>query len=114
MSILIDDSTRVICQGITGRQGTFHSERALASGTQIVGGVRQGKGGAMHLGVPVFDTVAEAMGETRAKLRTNSAKLWKTLCTKHETPGETLNETVDETQGETLAKLWTKQQRYSG
>ena len=66
MSILIDNSTRVVCQGITGRQGTFHSERALASGTQIVGGVRQGKGGAMHLGVPVFDTVAEAMGETRA------------------------------------------------
>ena len=66
MSILIDNSTRVVCQGITGRHGTFHSERALASGTQIVGGVRQGKGGAMHLGVPVFDTVAEAMGETRA------------------------------------------------
>ena len=66
MSILIDNSTRVVCQGITGRQGTFHSERALASGTQIVGGVRQGKGGAMHLGVPVFDTVIEAMGETRA------------------------------------------------
>ncbi len=66
MSILIDNSTRVVCQGITGRQGTFHSERALASGTQIVGGVRQGKGGAMHLGVPVFDTVAEAMGETQA------------------------------------------------
>ena len=66
MSILIDNSTRVVCQGITGRQGTFHSERALASGTQIVGGVRQGKGGAMHLGGPVFDTVAEAMGETRA------------------------------------------------
>ena len=66
MSILIDNSTRVVCQGITGRQGTFHSERALASGTKIVGGVRHGKGGAMHLGVPVFDTVAEAMGETRA------------------------------------------------
>ena len=66
MSILVDCTTRVICQGITGRQGTFHCERALASGTRIVGGVRQGKGGATHLGVPVFDTVSEAMQETQA------------------------------------------------
>lgn len=66
MSILVDPSTRVICQGITGRQGTFHSERALSSGTPIVGGVRKGKGGATHLGVPVFDTVAQAMEETQA------------------------------------------------
>ena len=66
MSILVDESTRVICQGITGRQGTFHCERALASGTQIVGGVRQGKGGTSHLGVPVFDTVAEAIEVTQA------------------------------------------------
>ena len=66
MSILVDESTRVIYQGITGRQGTFHCERALASGTQIVGGVRQGKGGTSHLGVPVFDTVAEAMKVTQA------------------------------------------------
>ena len=66
MSILVDESTRVICQGITGRQGTFHCERALASETQIVGGVRQGKGGTSHLGVPVFDTVAEAIEVTQA------------------------------------------------
>ena len=66
MSILVDESTRVICQGITGRQGTFHCERALASGTQIVGGVRQGKGGTSHLGVPVFDMVAEAIEVTQA------------------------------------------------
>ena len=66
MSILVDRTTRVICQGITGRQGTFHCERALASGTRIVGGVRQGKGGATHLGVPVFDTVSEAMQATQA------------------------------------------------
>ena len=66
MSILVDGLTQVICQGITGRQGTFHCERALASGTQIVGGVRQGKGGTSHLGVPVFDTVAEAINVTQA------------------------------------------------
>ena len=66
MSVLVDESTRVICQGITGRQGTFHCERALTSGTQIVGGVRQGKGGTSHLGVPVFDTVAEAINVTKA------------------------------------------------
>ena len=66
MSILVDCATRVICQGITGRQGTFHCERALASGTRIVGGVRKGKGGATHLGVPVFDTVSEAMQATQA------------------------------------------------
>jgi len=66
MSILIDRSTRVICQGFTGKQATFFSERAIASGTQMVGGVTPGKGGTMHLGLPVFDTVADAMQQTGA------------------------------------------------
>jgi succinyl-CoA synthetase alpha subunit len=60
MSILIGRSTRVICQGITGAQGTFHTEQAIAYGTAMVGGVSPGKGGSTHLGLPVFDTVAEA------------------------------------------------------
>ena len=60
MSILIDKTTRVICQGITGAQGTFHTEQAIAYGTKMVGGVTPGKGGTSHLGLPVFDTVEEA------------------------------------------------------
>ena len=66
MSILVDQSTRVICQGFTGKQGTFHSEQALAYGTRLVGGVTPGKGGQTHLGLPVFDTVADAVRETGA------------------------------------------------
>ncbi len=66
MSILIDKNTRVICQGFTGKNGTFHSEQAIAYGTLMVGGTSPGKGGAMHLGLPVFDTVAEAREETGA------------------------------------------------
>ncbi len=66
MSILVDSNTRVICQGFTGRQGTFHSEQALAYGTQMVGGVTPGKGGQTHLGLPVFDTVQDAVEETGA------------------------------------------------
>ena len=66
MSILIDSDTRVIVQGITGAQGTFHTEQGLAYGTQIVGGVTPGKGGTKHLGLPVFDTVAEAVEATGA------------------------------------------------
>ena len=61
MSILIGKQTRVICQGITGSQGTFHTEQAIAYGTQMVGGVTPGKGGTTHVGVPVFDTVEEAV-----------------------------------------------------
>jgi succinyl-CoA synthetase alpha subunit len=60
MSILINKDTRVICQGVTGAQGTFHTEQALAYGTRMVGGVTPGKGGTTHLGLPVFDTVGEA------------------------------------------------------
>src|SRR6266480_6403886 len=64
MSILVDKNTRVICQGFTGAQGTFHSEQAIAYGTKMVGGTSPGKGGTMHLGLPVFDTVAQAREET--------------------------------------------------
>jgi succinyl-CoA synthetase alpha subunit len=66
VSILIDSNTKVICQGITGSQGTFHSEQAIAYGTQMVGGVTPGKGGQTHIGLPVFDTVAEARERTGA------------------------------------------------
>src|SRR6201997_1448401 len=64
MSILVSASTRVICQGFTGKNGTFHSEQAIAYGTKMVGGVSPGKGGATHLNLPVFDTVAEAKEKT--------------------------------------------------
>jgi succinyl-CoA synthetase alpha subunit len=66
MSIMVDKSTKVICQGFTGSQGTFHSEQAVAYGTKMVGGVTPGKGGTMHIGLPVFDTVEEAVHETGA------------------------------------------------
>src|SRR6476619_4943008 len=66
MSVLIDKNTKVICQGFTGKNGTFHSEAAIAYGTQMVGGTSPGKGGSMHLGLPVFDTVAEAREKTGA------------------------------------------------
>jgi succinyl-CoA synthetase alpha subunit len=65
MAILVDQSTRVICQGVTGAQGTFHTEQAIAYGTAMVGGVSPGKGGSTHLGLPVFDTVAEAAEAVR-------------------------------------------------
>src|ERR1700685_4730359 len=64
MSILIDNNTKVICQGFTGKNGTFHSEAAIAYGTKMVGGPPPGKGGSPHLGLPVFDTVAEAKEKT--------------------------------------------------
>ena len=66
MSILVTKKTRVICQGFTGEAGTFHSEQAIAYGTQMVGGVTPGKGGSLHLNLPVFDTVAEAKAKTHA------------------------------------------------
>jgi succinyl-CoA synthetase alpha subunit len=64
MSILVDKNTKVICQGFTGNQGTFHSEQAIAYGTKMVGGTSPGKGGTTHLGLPVFDTVREAKDAT--------------------------------------------------
>ncbi|GJD43023.1 Succinate--CoA ligase [ADP-forming] subunit alpha [Methylobacterium cerastii] len=66
MSILIDANTKVICQGFTGKNGTFHSEQAMAYGTKMVGGTSPGKGGSKHLGLPVFDTVGEAREATGA------------------------------------------------
>lgn len=66
MAILVDENTKVITQGITGANGTFHSETALAYGTKVVGGVTPGKGGMTHIGLPVFDTVAEAVAKTGA------------------------------------------------
>jgi succinyl-CoA synthetase alpha subunit len=66
MAVLVNSKTRVICQGFTGAQGTFHSEQAIAYGTKMVGGVTPGKGGTKHLGLPVFDTVSDAVEKTGA------------------------------------------------
>src|SRR5205814_8415903 len=66
MPVLIDKNTKVICQGFTGKNGTFHSEQAIAYGTKMVGGTAPGKGGSGHLGLPVFETVAEAREKTAA------------------------------------------------
>src|SRR5437867_5854890 len=66
MSVLVDANTKVICQGFTGAQGTYHSEQAIAYGTKMVGGVTPGKGGTLHLDLPVFDTVHEARAKTGA------------------------------------------------
>ncbi|HXJ17407.1 MAG TPA: succinate--CoA ligase subunit alpha, partial [Candidatus Polarisedimenticolia bacterium] len=66
MSVLVDKSTRVLVQGLTGREGSFHAQQMIEYGTKVVGGVTPGKGGTKHLGVPVFDTVAQAVRATGA------------------------------------------------
>src|SRR5579885_2613139 len=66
MSILVDKNTKVICQGITGREGTYHTEQAVAYGTKMVGGVTPGKGSTTHIDLPVFNTVGEAKAKTGA------------------------------------------------
>src|SRR5262252_5705692 len=66
MSVLVDKSTRLVVQGITGKEGTFHTKQMVAYGTNIVGGITPGKGGTTHEGIPVFDTVAEAVRQTGA------------------------------------------------
>ena len=66
MSILVNKNTKVICQGLTGSQGTFHTEQSIKYGTQMVGGVTPGKGGTKHLGLPIFNTVEEAKNQTKA------------------------------------------------
>ena len=75
MSILVNKNTKVICQGITGNNGTFHTEQAIAYGTQMVGGVTPGKGGSTHIGLPVFDTVWDAQaGHGRRRLRRSTCR----------------------------------------
>ncbi|MGA8075025.1 MAG: succinate--CoA ligase subunit alpha, partial [Candidatus Acidiferrales bacterium] len=66
MSVLVNEKTRVIVQGLTGREGSFHAQQMIEYGTKVVGGVTPGKGGTKHLGVPVFDTVAQAVAKTKA------------------------------------------------
>src|ERR1035441_2432941 len=66
MSVLVDENTRLIVQGFTGKEGTFHSQQSIAYGTQVVGGVVPGRGGSRHLDLPVFDTVGQAVRETGA------------------------------------------------
>ena len=80
MSILVDKNTKVICQGFTGNQGTFHSEQAIAYGTKMVGGTTPGKGGTTHLGLPVFDTVREAKRSTRRR------RLARSMCRRPSPP----------------------------
>src|ERR1700690_534502 len=88
MSILVDKNTKVICQGFTGNQGTFHSQQAIAYGTKMVGGTTPGKGGTTHLGLPVFDTGREARVKVKRALCGSKSRLIGPNCPGVITPGE--------------------------
>jgi len=90
MAVLVNENTRVICQGITGSQGTFHTEQAIAYGTKMVGGVTPGKGGSEHLGLPVFNSVHEARALTGAGFRMIEAITGEEACRKLEVLGSSL------------------------
>jgi len=82
MSILVNKATKVICQGFTGAQGTFHSQQAIEYGTNMVGGVTPGKGGASHLGLPVFNTALEAKAKTGTGRSARLVRLWRSSSTR--------------------------------
>ena len=89
MSILVDKNTKVICQGFTGAQGTFHSEQAIAYGTKMVGGVTPGKGGTTHLDLPVFDTVSEAVQPVFSRASLTVSNTGRSRCLVPPLPGVT-------------------------
>ena len=89
MSVLVNKNTKVICQGFTGTHGTFHSEQALKYGTKLVGGVTPKKGGTKHLGLPVFNTVAEAKENTKTNATSEATAKSKADCSRNWSPSGT-------------------------
>ena len=88
MSVLVNKDTKVICQGFTGSQGTFHSEQAIAYGTRTVGGVTPGKGGTTHLDLPVFDSVHDAVAPVLSLASATVSKTGRPRCSAPPFPGE--------------------------